>query len=153
MDRISSFAKDYIQDFKHLNSAPLNEHWVAMKNWSAPIAENVKTKFDGAVFGESNEASIGVVIRNFEGKVMVALSEKIKKLASVEILELLVARRAISFTLDTGFNNSIFEGDSDMVVISLQGRGMENSQGGHIIKDIQSFVNSLRNYSFSDVVR
>lgn len=119
LERISSFSKDYIRDFKHLNNAPNNECWVAVKDWSVPTTENVKTNFDGALFGEFDEAGIGVVIRNCEGKVMAALFEKIKKPASVEILELLAARQAVNFTLDTGFNNSIFEMDSKMVVKSL----------------------------------
>ena len=33
--------------------------------------------FDGTMFGESDEVGIGVVIWNFEGEVMAALSEKI----------------------------------------------------------------------------
>lgn len=119
MEIISSFSKDYIRDFKHLNNASNNQRWVAVKDWSAPTTENVKTNFDGALFGEFDEVGIGVVIRNCEGKVMAALFGKIKKPASVEILELLAATQAVNFTLDTGFNNSIFETDSKMVVKSL----------------------------------
>ena len=55
-----------------------------------------KTNFDGAMFSESDQARIGVVIRNHEGQVMAALSKKIKKPASAEILEALAARRAVS---------------------------------------------------------
>ena len=59
------------------------------------------------MFGESEKAGIGVVIRNFEGKVMAVLYEKIKKSPIVEILELLVAKRAVNITLETGFNKSV----------------------------------------------
>ena len=44
------------------------------------------------MFGESDEAGIGVVIRNSNGEVRAALSEKIKKPLTVEILELLAAK-------------------------------------------------------------
>ena len=104
----------------------------------------MKTNHDGAMFDESDEAGIGVVIQNFDGEVMAALSEKIQKPSFVEVLELLVARQAVSFTLELGFKNSTFKGDSKPVVVkSLQGRGMENSQRGHLIKDILSYVNSM----------
>ena len=51
-----------------------------------------KVNFDGAMFGESDEAGIGVVIRNSNDEVRAALSEKIKKPPTVEILELLAAK-------------------------------------------------------------
>ena len=103
----------------------------------------MKTNYDGAMFDESDEAGIGVVIQNFDGEVMVALSEKIQKPSFMEVLELLVARQAVSFTLELGFKNSTFKGASKPVVKSLQGRGMKNSQRGHLIKDILSYVNSM----------
>ena len=52
---------------------------VVVNKQSPPTLENLKTNFDGAIFGESYKAGIGVFIRNFEGEVMAALSEKIKK--------------------------------------------------------------------------
>jgi len=95
------------------------------------------------MFSESDEAGIGVVIRDFDGVVMASLSKKIMKLPLVEALELLAARRAISFTMATCFTSTIFKGDFEWVVKSLQRRGMEHSQGGHLIKDIWSYANSL----------
>lgn len=60
----------------------------------------MKTNYDGTMFGESEKAGIGVVIGDSDGAVMAALTEKIKKPPSVEALKLLVARRAVSFTLE-----------------------------------------------------
>ena len=82
-------------------------------------SEFLKTNFDGAMFGESKKAGIGVVIRNFEGEVMAVLSEKIKKSPIVEIMELLVAKRAVNITLETGFNKFVTKGDSKFVINSL----------------------------------
>ena len=45
----------------------------------------------------------------------------------------------------------VCEGDSESVVNSLRGPGMENSQGGHLIKDIKSQSNSIMSISFADV--
>ena len=52
------------------------------------------------MFGELDKAGLGVVIRTCDGQVVAALSEQIVKPPTVEILELLVARRAISFSAD-----------------------------------------------------
>ena len=63
----------------------------------------VKINFDGALFGESNEVGLGVVIRNSEGEVMAAFFEKIMKPPVVETVELLAAHRVVAFSLEVGF--------------------------------------------------
>ena len=78
-----------------------------------------KTNFDGAMFLESDQAGIGVVVRNQAGQVMAALLERIQKPDSVEILEALAARRAVQFTLELGFKQSVFEGDSEVIIKAL----------------------------------
>lgn len=153
LDRISAFAKEYIRDFKNMGSPLHRSRHVTDKKWRPPITGNIKTNYDGAIFGELDEAGIEVVIQNSDGEVMATLLEKSKKPSFVEALELLAARRAMSFTLELGFSNCTFEGDSKLVVKSLQGKGTENSQEGHIIKDILYYVNSLRSFFFSDVIR
>ena len=62
--------------------------------WRPSMGEMYKTNFDGAVFVESRDAGIGVVIQNSNGEVVVALSEKIPYPNFVEVLEALAARRA-----------------------------------------------------------
>ena len=62
---------------------------------TTPEGAMVKTNFDGAMFAESDQAGIGVVVRNHRGQVMAALAEKIPKPASTEILEVLATRRAV----------------------------------------------------------
>ena len=64
-----------------------------------------KTNFDKAMFPESDQARIGVVVRNQEGQVMGALSERIQKPDLAEILEALAARRAVQFTLELGLSS------------------------------------------------
>ena len=57
----------------------------------------MKVNFDGAVFGDSHEAGVGVVIRNEQGEVMASFSEKIATPSSVEVLKMLAAKRATIF--------------------------------------------------------
>ena len=63
----------------------------------------MKANFDGVVFGEDQEAGIRVVLHNREGLVLVALSERVRMLVSVEILEMLAARRVALFAQELGF--------------------------------------------------
>ena len=84
---------------------------------------------------------------------LATLSEQIVKPPSVEILELLTARHAVNFTVESGYAQLVCEGDSESVVKSLRGSGMENSRGGHIIKDILSQSNSFMSISFAHIGR
>ena len=104
------------------------------------------------MFGESDEAGIGVVIRNSNGEVRATLSKKIKKPTTVDILELLAAKRVVLFSLETGTTKSVVEGDAETVMRALQHGGWESAQGGHLIKDIFAFKNSFQSISSSQVV-
>ena len=150
---IADYAKNYLCEFKELDSHHSHRRRVSPTRWQPPSAGSVKTNYDGAMFAESNMAGIGVVVRNSEGRVLAALSEQIVKPPSVEILELLAARRAVSFTAESGFDQLICEGDSESVVNSLRQTGMENSRGGHLIQDITYLSNSFRSISFAHVRR
>ena len=51
----------------------------------------LKMNYDGAVFKDSNETGLGVVIQYDKGEVMATLAEKILLPTSVELLESLTA--------------------------------------------------------------
>ena len=153
LEKISGFARDYIQDFNKLITIPPCSHHSVQRRWSPPIPDYWKVNFDGAMFGESDDAGIGVVIQNSNGKVRAALSEKIKKPPNAEILELLAAKRAVLFSLETGTLKAEIEGDAESVIKALQYGGWERAQGGHLIKDIAATKNSFQSISFSHVGR
>ncbi|XP_075649675.1 uncharacterized protein LOC142620145 [Castanea sativa] len=121
--------------------------------WKPPAAGELKANFDGAVFVDTGEAGIGVVIRNEIGEVMAALSEKIALLPSVEILELLAARRAAVFAVELGFQNVIFEGDAEGVIKVLSQRDAAQSSVGRLVKDFRSIASSLGTFSLSHIRR
>ena len=84
---------------------------------------------------------------------LAALSEQIVKPPSVEILELLATKCAVTFAVESGHVQVVCEGDSKLVINSLRGLGMENSQGGHLIMDIKSKSNSFLSISFVHIGR
>ena len=153
LGQIRRFARDYICDFKTLNSKPSAPVRSAPRGWRPPANDVWKINFDGANFGESDEAGIGVIIRDCRGEVKAALSEKIKKPPTVDILELMAAKRAMTFSLETGTYRAMLEGDSASVIKAIQFGGWEFAQGGHLIHDISALKNSFQSISFSHVVR
>ena len=74
MERIASFAEDYLRGFKTLDRPKQKTRRTVLKKWSPPILGSLKTNFDGAMFGESDEAGLRVVICNSEGEIMATLS-------------------------------------------------------------------------------
>ena len=72
--------------------------------WHPPLGEGYKTNYDGAVFEESGEAGIGVVVRNGNGEVLAALLEKIPYPGTVELVEILVAKRVVRFIVELGMS-------------------------------------------------
>ena len=106
---------------KKLKSLSLREDILLKKKKKRrpPPQDCFKTNFDRALFNESDEASLGIVIQNSEGQVMATLLEKIKKPPSVVTLDLLAARRAAAFVSKTGFQQSCFESDTEIVIKSL----------------------------------
>ena len=90
------------------------------------------------MFGEEQEAGIGVVIRNNEGQVLAALLEKVRMPATVEILEMLAARKVATFARELRFSQVCFEGDAKLVVKCLQSGSVSNVLAGHLAKDFMS---------------
>ena len=66
-------------------------------------------------------------------------------------MELLAARWAIILVQELDFKNSIFEGESEIVIKPLQNDDRLKSSIGHLVQDTLSFVNSLQSWSFSHI--
>ena len=105
LQNIASFAKNYLSEFRSLDKPRPHGSSSILRRWRPPTAGSVKTNYDGAKFRESDKAGIGVVIRDSKGQVLAALSEQLVKPPSMEILELLAARRAVKFTAELAMHN------------------------------------------------
>ena len=74
--------------------------------------------FDGAVFSYINVLGIGVVILDYNGPVISALSPWISLPFSVEEVEALASRRAV-FVKEISIFEPIFEGDAKLIIQGL----------------------------------
>ena len=81
-----------------------------------PPTDLVKVNFDDAVFQESGEVGLGIIIRNDRGLFMAALTQVIPLPTSVEMVEVLAIRRALIFAKELDFDHVTLKGDSEIAV-------------------------------------
>ena len=100
---------------------------------------------------EEEKAGIGVVVRNDLVQVMGSLAEKIEIPSTMEVLETLATRRAMTFMEELGLRQAIFERDSKLVVKALVCDVSIQSSIGHIVKDCKSLTGLFQTCTFSRV--
>ena len=93
-EKIFEAAKVYLSDYQAKYPSKMKQPKENVK-WQPPVEGLYKTNYDGAVFTESGEARIGIIVRDVRGEVIAALAKKILYPRSVDVLEALAARRAV----------------------------------------------------------
>ena len=108
--------------------------------WRPPEHDHFKVNFDAAVFKSFNLADIGVVIRDWRGDVVAALSMPTALASTVTDLEALACCHAVMFAADKDLQNVIFEGDSVSVTNAIVQEDPVLTSYGDTVDDIHSLV-------------
>ena len=117
--------------------------------WHPPPTGLLKVNFHGALFAEENTAGLGIIIRNDAELVMAALTQQIPLPTSVEMLEAQTTCRALWFAKGLGFRSLIVEGDSKVIINSINGGNITNLSLGISYKTFLFFVLFLVMYPFA----
>jgi ribonuclease HI len=129
-------------------------HLRPQTHWRKPTTCSYKVNYDGAVFAETAEAGIGVIVRNAYGKPMATLSQKIRFPLSVEATEAMAARRAVRFALELGLTEVEFEGDSRTINDALNGEKYTHKQiSGLSLKTQRPLHDAFHKHLFLHVKR
>ena len=118
-EKIFEATKIYISNYQATYSTSRMKQPKENAKWQPPMEGIYKMNYDGAIFTESGEAGIGVIVRDARGEVIATLAKKILYPGLVEVLEVLAARRAGKFAVELGLSSSILEGDSEVVYRAL----------------------------------
>ena len=121
--------------------------------WNPPPPTSLKINFDGAVFHETDEAGLGVVVRDHQGRVMASMSEKIKLPSSSDEVEALAAVRAISFALELHLPSVMVEGDSELIILALRSKEESFTSFGYLICSIKQSLGIFSCIYFSHTCR
>ncbi|XP_050259682.1 uncharacterized protein LOC126704699 [Quercus robur] len=142
-------ARDALQKFHQAHiSAPSPTLTRSLTKWEPPPLDWVKINFDGATFQAKDVAGLGAIIRNDHGLVMAALTQVVPLPTSVEMVEVLAARRALSFAQELGFDHIILEGDSDTAIRAMKNESFSSASFGHILADIKVLSSHFRHLAF-----
>ena len=154
MAKINSLASKGLQEYQQLRPIHTKIPCTARSvRWRPPPTGLLKVNFDEAYFTGDNKAGLGIIIRNDVGLVMAALTQQIPLLASVEMVEVLVARRALWFAMELGFHRLVVEGDSEVIINSIKDGNMSQSTFGHILQDITSLCSLFSYVPFQHIKR
>ena len=118
-----------------------------------PRSHRFKVNYDGAVFKQTNEAGIGVIIRDTRGLVLAFLVQKVCFPHSVPSIEAWAAKRSIQFALEIGLTEAEFEGDSQIVVTDLNDTHPSLAPFGLLIADAKTMAEKHQKFSFTHVKR
>ena len=116
--------------------------------WTPPPSTSLKINFNGTVFHETDEAGLGVVVHDHQGRVMASMSEKTKLPSSSDEVEALATVRAISFALELHLPSVIVEGDSELIISALRSREESFTSFGHLISSIKQSLGIFSCISF-----
>ena len=125
----------------------------AVIKWQPPTEGRYKVNYDCAIFRNTNEAGLGVIIRDARGAVMGSMCQRVPFPHSIEAVEASAARCAIQFAKDLGLPEIDLEGDSKIVVDALLFSGPCSTFYGHIIEDIKLIASGLSSVHFQHVKR
>ena len=115
--------------------------------WKPPNSGLYKINFNGALFLDQGCAGLGVVIRDSDGLIIAALSQKVRLPGSVDMVEALAASRAINFLKELSIHRKVVEGDSLRVIQAITDTRPVKTLFGHVIEEIR-FLSSIVSCSF-----
>jgi ribonuclease HI len=121
--------------------------------WKPPLLGRYKVNYDGAMFEESSEAGIGVIIRNNRGEVMASMCHRIHYPHLTEAMEAYAARSATQLAIDLGFKEVDIKGDPITIVTALRNTAPCCTLYGHLVNDTKNTANSFLSVQFLHVKR
>ena len=140
LSQIIPSARQTLQEFHEVHPAApaqISTPHQPRPKWEPPPTSLLKINFDGAIFRETEEAGLGVVIRDSHGQVLASLAEKIKLPSCSDEVEALAVVRAITLAMDLNLPSFIVEGDSEVVISALRSEEDSFSSFGHLISSIK----------------
>ena len=150
--RIAFSAAHMFNNFTSLNkTSSSNSPNLSIIKWKKPPADFSKLNFDGAVKIDST-ASAGFVLRNCEGMPILASAKSLGK-SNVIVAEAVALRAGLQAALLQGIHNILVEGDSKILIDSVNRKSNTPWRIKYIVEDIWSMSVHFSNITFAHIWR
>ncbi|KAL5851498.1 hypothetical protein ACOSQ3_006616 [Xanthoceras sorbifolium] len=111
--------------------------------WEAPSSGWFKINSDAAVDSVRKRVGLGVVIHDWQGRVVVSLSQSYPLLVLVEVTEAIAIRRGLQLVSEIGLSPVGFESDASSLVSFIVKKDPPLSDVGLVVADIIHLVSLL----------
>lgn len=150
--KISSVVGSLLQEFNaNQNVEPPLPRPTTLHQWCPLEPCTLKVNFDVALFKYANSAGIGVIVCDWRGAALRALSTPIMLSLSVADMEALMCFRAVQFAAELDLHSVIYEGDSATIIYVVSQGSSSLSSFGNIIDDVRCLLPSFSSVKFIHV--
>ncbi|XVE60466.1 hypothetical protein DITRI_Ditri05aG0130900 [Diplodiscus trichospermus] len=115
--------------------------------WRVPSCGWIKINCDGGFYSSAKRASIGVVVRNHDGKLIDDLNEIVKADCPI-VAEATVVKMGVQIAVNSGYSNVIVETDSANLFTDVVGKGVKNWKFWSLVQEIRNYLNKIPNNQF-----
>jgi hypothetical protein len=152
MLQISPKASRYALEFLEAVSDPTPTVEVPSSFWTPPSSLLLnKVNVASVIFKERREVGIGVVVRNSQGVVLTASSEKVRSEGDLLWVSAVSLLKTLKFMLSIGFFDVEIECNSPHLVSILSLGKDFFTETGWIIEDIRELLPSFNSVSFKSI--
>lgn len=111
--------------------------------WKPPDSSYLKLNKGGVIFVDLQDASIGAILWNYDGEVIMTASMKEWSIQHPETIESLAILRSIKLCSNQGISHLLVELVCQSIVLLLQDPTTSDSSHGNIIQEIKMLMNQF----------
>jgi hypothetical protein len=152
-DKIKAYVEMIVQNLSKINLAARCDSSGSVLRWSPPPAGFLLINSDAALFSNSHQMGIGVVVRDQAGDCLFACNKRLEGMMNPELAEAVACRFALCLARDEGHSKVIMASDCLSLIQRINSTAKDLSNVGTVVADIKKIAASFLVCSFTHVKR
>ena len=150
-------AKRAVEEFHHVNDGKegANEQTCAklLERRLPPPVNMLKVNWDGALNKQAGAVGLGIIVRDENGRFVVACGIKNTMAATLVVVDAMSAFHAVMVGKEMGAMNIMFEWDALQIVNAVNDPLQCDNSFGHFVEDVRRVLRSFNSYVLQHVGR